>query len=240
MSSDFIMTEQQQTKNINFLERQNAELAKENEFLLTQLLAVQDELERYYHKLADVEGGLDTDIKSSKGVTLKIENQRLRNIVSLYKSLRKAEINNSRHARFGCAIAKLNKLSLITPFKFFSLLVIFSKKSAPKKLGGKGYSRVIKAYEQGGTKKVQNLLDSYSFNSVIVANAYTALAKHLRHKDLEKCTYYAQEAYLTDPCDYRLKWWIMRLDEMNNCEKAKALLELLPLDTPKTICEDKY
>ncbi len=236
-------------KESNDLQEHVKELTEENEMLFEQLHIVQEELEKYYYKLKDAEKHVSTTNSvqtqgsnnntqgnsiytyvSSPEVTT--ENIRLKVLSDTYSQLRKAEIQNSLQYRIGNAIMKLRGTGAVAPFKLMGILSFFTKNTPPAQLGDKDFTKVIEAYGTGGNDAVEKLLDSVKITSFVKANAYTAIAKHLRYKDLKACCAFAERAYTTDPQAYRLKWWILRLDDRGDYFKAEALLALLPPDTP--------
>ncbi len=205
-------------------------LAEENAMLFGQLQAVQEELERYYYKLKEFEELSPQRASQVAHLKLQVENIRLTALTKAYRAVRRAERHSSLQARIGESILKLSKTLLTAPFKLLSILLFFAKKTPSAILGGKEFTSVINAYDEGKADAVKKLVQSVNTTSIIMANAYTAVAKYLQKKDINTCVDFARLAYMTDPQDYRLKWWILRLDDLGDVISAEALLELLPSD----------
>ncbi len=227
-TQDCIDTQTDESKSDNAAQIQ--ELTEENEMLFEQLHIVQEELERYYYKLKEAEKRPTSASSHLADLQLQIENIRLTALVNAYKSVRKAETNNTMHARIGFTIMQLKKSLLTAPFRLLPTLLFFTKNTSPEAFGGKEFTKVIAAYEKDGIEAVKALVKNVSTTSFVKANAYITVAKHLQEKDLRTCTELARLAYMTDPQGYRLKWWIFRLIDMKEFVQAEALSALLPDD----------
>ncbi len=214
-----LMLENKQTEKT--LEEQIRELREENEMISEQLQLVQAELEKYYYKvkkLSKLQLLPNIDTKKSPNYAM----------LKTYSSLRHYEIHNTFQYRIGNAVLKLKKSLLTAPIKLFFIFLFFMRSTPPEALGGKDFNKVIEAYLKEGKKGVKNLLHSVKMTSIVKANAYTALAKHLQTTDLTSCIYFASLAYKTDPQVYRLKWWIFRLSDKGDYTTAWTLANLLP------------
>jgi glycosyltransferase involved in cell wall biosynthesis/polysaccharide pyruvyl transferase WcaK-like protein len=121
------------------------------------------------------------------------------------------------------AVAKL-------PFQLYKLWRESKSQQPPAALGGESFGEVISAYASGGLDAVEKLLESYHLPSMVVANAYTALARHLKQTDAHQAAEAAQRAYMADPKPFRRKWLAFRLNEAGKVLKAGALLDSLPTD----------
>ncbi len=212
-------------------------LLADNTILYAELLKVQEQLEAYYNTLQDLQSQNGNTIFGRSSSKLHKENEELRLIIDTYKSIRKAENYNSLPYRMGNSLLKLGHSFITAPFKLLPTLLFFIKSTPPASLGGKKYTLVLDAYTKGNREAVERMLKSANVNSVIQADAYTTLAKHIQKSSKEDCAYFAECAYKTDPRDYRLKWWILRLIDNQEYSKAKALLELLPSQTRMTESE---
>jgi hypothetical protein len=104
-------------------------------------------------------------------------------------------------------------------------------RSLPPEALGRDFYKFIAAHAQGGFAAVERLLAGVSISRVMQANAYTALARHLKYGDCAEAAEAARRAYELDPKAYRLKWLLFRLCEAGNVIEAKALLDILPPDT---------
>ena len=226
------------------------ELTEENELLFEQLHVVQEELEKYYHKLKDCEQrkGMVTasDMQTGTGTTeaaaIFAENQKLQAIVELQKTVLRIETQNSLPSRLGnILIAGVGsaKSILSLPGKLRKLWKALDRTVPPAELGGKTFQKVIEAHGTGGQPAVEKLLDSVFLASPMRANAYTALARHLMPIDVREAAANARLAWETDPRPYRLKWLAFRLHDADDVINAEALLEMLPPDTPMSESEQR-
>ncbi len=225
-------------KESNDLQEHVKELTEENKMLFEQLHIVQEEFEKYYYKLKDAEKKAAVPVVAGSGGIGEVKQisdaycKHLEKNLEMSNSLRFSEMHNSLQYRIGNAIIKLKDSGVSAPFKLWGILSFFSNTNAPSSLGGNNFTKVIEAYEKGKDKAVKELLNGVKMTSIVKANAYTALAKHYQYRDLSVCVKFASLAYKTDPQAYRLKWWLLRLDDRGDYTTACALVGLLPKDTP--------
>ncbi len=225
-------------KESNDLQEHVKELTEENEMLFEQLHIVQEELEKYYYKLKDAEKKAVVPMVAGSDGIAEVKQisdaycKHLEKSIEIANVLRFSEIHNSLQYRIGNAIIKLRNSGILAPLNLWGVLSFFSKTKVPSSLGEKDFIKVIEAYEKGKDKAVKDLLNEVKITSIVKADAYTALAKHYQYRDLSTCVKFAGMAYKTDPQAYRLKWWLLRLDDRGDYNTACALVGLLPTDTP--------
>lgn len=224
------------------------ELTEENELLFEQLHVVQEELEKYYHKLKECEArnassGVGTVVAvSPQAAEALAENRRLRALVEQQKIARRVEAQNSLAARLGDMLIK----GVSSPGSLFALPLRLRKmwKAAvqttpPAALGGKTFQKVIDAHNAGGAEAVEKLLDSVFISPATRANAYTALARHLMPTNVQQAAATARLAWETDPRPYRLKWLAFRQHDADDAVIAEAMLDMLPADISMSESEQR-
>ncbi len=217
---------QKEVKEINLsLEEEIRELTEENAMLLKQLHATQADLEKYYYKLKEC-------VQLRHAENPSIGDAQLDKILQIQKEFIEAETQNSFHARLGKELERIyHSGSLFTlPFRLFSLRKIFFLGDIPAGFGGKEFTQIIDVYTSGGKEEVEKLLDSVEISPIIRANAYTALAKEIKQKNIKMCLHYARLAYFTDPRPYRLKYLILRFYDTNDMLSATIAAAFLPKD----------
>ncbi len=230
------------------------ELTEENELLFEQLHVVQEELEKYYHKLKEceqrkgvAEGGASASACGGQGFSPQAmdalaENRKLRALVEQQKIALRVETRNSLAARLGEMLVKgvsSTGSMLALPGKLRKMWKALERSVPPAELGGKTFQKVIDAYSAGGSEAVEKLLDSIFISPVMRANAYTALARHLMMTDAQKAAANARLAWETDPKPYRLKWLAFRLHDADDAVTADALLDMLPNDISMSESEER-
>ena len=164
------------------------ELTEENELLFEQLHVVQEELEKYYHKLKECEQRKGAAVASSPLSLASLdprlsetlaENQKLRTLVAQQKLALRVETQNSLPSRLGDMLIKgvsSTGAFLALPGKLRKMWKALEQTTPPSELGGKSFQKVIDAYSAGGAEAVEKLLDSVFISHPMRANAYTALA----------------------------------------------------------------
>lgn len=223
------------------------ELTEENELLFEQLHVVQEELEKYYHRLKECEqrtaaSTAGSGVCSAKALDAFMENRKLRALVQQQKIALQVVCRNSLPARLGkILITGVGSTSsfLSLPLKLRRMWKAIDRTVPPPELGGKDFSEAIKAYAVGGADAVEKLLDSVFLSPGMRANAYTVLARHLLLTDVRKAAEYARLAWETDPRPYRFKWLAFRLHDADDAITAEALLEMLPDDMSMTESETR-
>lgn len=226
------------------------ELAEENELLFEQLHVVQEELEKYYHKLKDCEqrkgsstdaGGTVVVIPPQAGEAL-AENLKLRALVMQQQAALQVESTNSLAARLGeMLIHGVSSAGafIALPLKLRQMWKALDQTVPPAALGGKSFQKVLDAHAAGGSEAVEKLLDSAFLSPVMRANAYTALARQVMLTDARQAADLARLAWETDPRPYRLKWLAFRLHEADDAINAEALLDMLPGDISMSDSEER-
>ena len=221
------------------------ELTEENELLFEQLHVVQEELEKYYHRLKACEQG-KTGQKavgcSARALDVLAENQKLRVLVRQQKHALAVESRNSLPVRLGnMLIAGTSGFgSLVAlPARLCLTWRELGRTVPPARLGGKSFQKVVEAHAAGGDAAVEKLLDSACPSPLMRANAYTALARHLMQSDVRKAAEIARLAWEADPRPFRLKWLAFRLHDADDAVTAEALLEMLPDDMSMTESETR-
>ena len=219
------------------------ELLYENKVLLEQLNYIQEKIENDYTCF-------DKEIKSNNIVIIPEqaknalkENIKLRAQVIQQQIALQIERQNSITSRLGITLIKSvdsirNILAL--PFKLYKIWKSIDRTTPPTALGGIGFQKVLDAYNVGQIDAVENLLNSIFISSVMRANAYTALARHLMCSDINQVAKLARMAWETDPRPYRLKWLAFRLHEAGDFINAEAILSMLPSDISLTNSEKKH
>ena len=223
------------------------ELTEENELLFEQLHVVQEELEKYYHRLKECEQRTaaptaGSGVCSAKALDAFMENWKLRALVQQQKIALQVVCRNSLPARLGkILITGVGSTSsfLSLPLKLRRMWKAIDRTVPPPELGGKDFSEAIKAYAVGGADAVEKLLDSVFLSPGMRANAYTVLARHLLLTDVRKAAEYARLAWETDPRPYRFKWLAFRLHDADDAITAEALLDMLPDDMTMTESEQR-
>lgn len=226
------------------------ELTEENELLFEQLHVVQEELEKYYHKLKDCEQrkGSGADAGSSVVVIppqaseALAENLKLRALVAQQQAALQVESTNSLAARLGEMLLKgvSSAGSLIAlPVRLRRMWKALDQTVPPAALGGKSFQKVLDAHAAGGNEAVEKLLDSVFLSPVMRANAYTTLARQVMLTDARQAADLARLAWETDPRPYRLKWLAFRLHEADDAINAEALLDMLPADISMSDSEER-
>ena len=226
------------------------ELTEENELLFEQLHVVQEELEKYYHKLKDCEQrkGSGADAGSSVVVIppqaseALAENLKLRALVAQQQAALQVESTNSLAARLGEMLLKgvSSAGSLIAlPVRLRRMWKALDQTVPPAALGGKSFQKVLDAHATGGNEAVEKLLDSVFLSPVMRANAYTTLARQVMLTDARQAADLARLAWETDPRPYRLKWLAFRLHEADDAINAEALLDMLPADISMSDSEER-
>lgn len=226
------------------------ELTEENELLSEQLHVVQEELEKYYHKLKDCEQrkGSGADAGSSVVVIppqaseALAENLKLRALVAQQQAALQVESTNSLAARLGEMLLKgvSSAGSLIAlPVRLRRMWKALDQTVPPAALGGKSFQKVLDAHAAGGNEAVEKLLDSVFLSPVMRANAYTTLARQVMLTDARQAADLARLAWETDPRPYRLKWLAFRLHEADDAINAEALLDMLPADISMSDSEER-
>ena len=224
------------------------ELTEENGLLFEQLHVVQEELEKYHHKLKECEQrkGTVTGTQAGAGTpepaAILAENQKLQALVEQQRIALGIETQNSLPSRLGnMFIAGAGSAGSILKLlcKLRTLWKALDKTVPPAELGGKTFQKVIDAHTEGGPEAVETLLDSVFIASPMRANAYTALARHLMPLDVKQTADDARLAWETDPRPYRLKWLAFRLHDAGDAITAEALLDMLPADIPMSESEQR-
>ncbi len=227
------------------------ELTEENELLFEQLHVVQEELEKYYHKLKDCEQRKDSDagidrsvvVISPKASEAIAENLKLRALVAQQQIALQVEHTNSLAARLGeMLINGVSSMgSLISlPVRLRRMWKALDQTEPPAALGGMSFQKILDAYAADGTEAVEKLLDSVFLSPVMRANAYTALARQVMLTDAKQGAELARLAWKTDPRPYRLKWLAFRLHEADDTINAEALLDMLPADISMNASEKRH
>lgn len=164
-------------------------------------------------------------------ITATAETQRLSAVNQAQLEALQLELPNTLSNKLGNALiegirspAAVAKL----PFQLYRIWRESKSQQPPAALGGESFGEVISAYASGGLDAVEKLLESYRLPSIAVANAYTALARHLKQTDAHQAAEAAQRAYIADPKPFRRKWLAFRLNEAGNFVEAEVLLSTLP------------
>jgi chromosome segregation ATPase len=233
------------------------ELEEENELLLLQLHQVQEELERYYLRNKELEQGKGGQARTLSGTQagtqaptgwvdedlpdILAEQIRLKAQLDAQQELHRLQTENALNARIGnLLIEAVDQGSVLSiPSKLIKIWRQSSQITPPAALGGKDFEQIIAAWQKDGFTAVEQLLAQVPASQAIKANAYTALARHLRNQDRTQAAEAAHRAYATDPKAYRLKWLALRLHEAGKATEAEALLDLLPADTRFSDSEDR-
>ena len=221
------------------------ELTEENELLFEQLHVVQEELEKYYHRLKACEQGKAGQKAvgcTARALDVLAENQKLRVLVRQQKHALAVESRNSLPVRLGnMLIAGTSGFgSLVAlPARLCLTWRELGRTVPPARLGGKSFQKVVEAHAAGGDAAVEKLLDSACPSPLMRANAYTALARHLMLTDVRKAAEIARLAWEADPRPFRLKWLAFRLHDADDAVTAEALLEMLPDDMSMTESETR-
>lgn len=113
---------------------------------------------------------------------------------------------------------------LLLPFNLFRFWWENRNSRAARKQHQTGFKKVIKAYQQQGYAGAQQYIESCGLSQAMQANAYTALARHLKNIARQQAAQSARKAYELDPQPFRLKWLAFRLQEAGEAVEAEALL----------------
>lgn len=227
------------------------ELTEENELLFEQLHVVQEELEKYYHKLKECEQRKGATVASpslslaSHAPQLSealADNQKLRALVTQQKFALHVEAKNSLSARLGDMLIEgvgSTRGIFALPGRLRKMWKALERTTPPSALGGKSFQAVIDVYTAGGADALEKLLNSVFIAPSMRANAYTALARHLMIIDVQKAAEFAHRAYEIDPRPYRLKWLAFRMHDADDAITAEAMLDMLPADIPMSESEQR-
>ncbi|NML34331.1 FkbM family methyltransferase [Paraburkholderia antibiotica] len=226
------------------LESHLKEMGEENNQLLLELHRVQEELEQYYLRNEELENAGRSaspgDIALAKGWVddelpdVLAESHRFQALVETQKKIYQLEAQNSLTAKLGNILIRSvdSPGSLLSvPGKLGKIWWTSSRQTPPRLLGGKGFDKVIAAYNEGGLDAVEKLLVGVVVSPAMRANAYTALARHLASSDRVKAAEAARRAHALDPKPYRLKWLAFKLHDAGDVVEAEAMLDILPPDT---------
>lgn len=244
------MAVQETTQDADAKDARIKELTEENELLFEQLHVVQEELEKYYHKLKECEqrkaSGTSADgsveVIPPQASEALAENLKLRALVMQQQAALRVESTNSLAARLGeMLIHGVSSAGafIALPLKLRQMWKALDQTVPPAALGGKSFQKVLDAHAAGGSEAVEKLLDSVFLSPVMRANAYTALARQVILTDARQAADLARLAWETDPRPYRLKWLAFRLHEADDAINAEALLDMLPGDISMSDSEDR-
>ncbi|WP_165176575.1 hypothetical protein [Desulfovibrio sp. ZJ369] len=244
------MAVQETTQSTDAKDARIKELTEENELLFEQLHVVQEELEKYYHKLKDCEqrkgsgadaGGSVVVIPPQAGEAL-AENLKLRALVAQQQAALQVESTNSLAARLGrMLITGVSSAGsfIALPVRLRRMWKALDQTVPPAALGGRSFQKVLDAHAAGGAEAVEKLLDSVFLSPVMRANAYTALARQIMLTDARQAAELARLAWETDPQPYRLKWLAFRLYDAGDALNAEALLDMLPAGSSLSDSEER-
>ena len=245
------MTKQEMSSDAANQDARIKELTDENELLFEQLHVVQEELEKYYHKLKECEQSKGTAVASSslpldsfepRLPEALAENQKLRALVAQQKIALRVETQNSLPSRLGDMLIKgvsSTRAFLALPGNLRKMWKALERTTPPAELGGKSFQKILDVYGAGGADAVEKLLDSVFIAPNMRANAYTALARHLMIIDGQKAAAFAHLAYEADPRPYRFKWLAFRMHDADDVVTAEAMLDMLPADIPMSESEQR-
>lgn len=244
------MAVQETTQGADAKDARIKELTEENELLFEQLHVVQEELEKYYHKLKECEQRKGSGASDDGSVAVippqaneaLAENLKLRALVMQQQAALQVESTNSLAARLGETL--IHGVSsagafIALPLKLRQMWKALDQTVPPAALGGKSFQKVLNAHAAGGSEAVEKLLDSVFLSPVMRANAYTALARQVMLTDARQAADLARLAWETDPRPYRLKWLAFRLHEADDAINAEALLDMLPDDISMSDSEER-
>lgn len=244
------MAVQETTQGAGAKDARIKELTEENELLFEQLHVVQEELEKYYHKLKECEQRKGSGASDDGSVAVippqaneaLAENLKLRALVMQQQAALQVESTNSLAARLGETL--IHGVSsagafIALPLKLRQMWKALDQTVPPAALGGKSFQKVLDAHAAGGSEAVEKLLDSVFLSPVMRANAYTALARQVMLTDARQAADLARLAWETDPRPYRLKWLAFRLHEADDAINAEALLDMLPDDISMSDSEER-
>lgn len=244
------MAVQETTQGADAKDARIKELTEENELLFEQLHVVQEELEKYYHKLKECEQRKGSGASDDGSVAVippqaneaLAENLKLRALVMQQQAALQVESTNSLAARLGETL--IHGVSsagafIALPLKLRQMWKALDQTVPPAALGGKSFQKVLDAHAAGGSEAVEKLLDSVFLSPVMRANAYTALARQVMLTDARQAADLARLAWETDPRPYRLKWLAFRLHEADDAINAEALLDMLPDDISMSDSEER-
>lgn len=244
------MAVQEATQGADAKDARIKELTEENELLFEQLHVVQEELEKYYHKLKECEQRKGSGASDDGSVAVippqaneaLAENLKLRALVMQQQAALQVESTNSLAARLGETL--IHGVSsagafIALPLKLRQMWKALDQTVPPAALGGKSFQKVLNAHAAGGSEAVEKLLDSVFLSPVMRANAYTALARQVMLTDARQAADLARLAWETDPRPYRLKWLAFRLHEADDAINAEALLDMLPDDISMSDSEER-
>lgn len=244
------MAVQETTQGADAKDARIKELTEENELLFEQLHVVQEELEKYYHKLKECEQRKGSGASDDGSVAVippqaneaLAENLKLRALVMQQQAALQVESTNSLAARLGEILIKGVSSAgafIALPLKLRQMWKALDQTVPPAALGGKSFQKVLNAHAAGGSEAVEKLLDSVFLSPVMRANAYTALARQVMLTDAHQAADLARLAWETDPRPYRLKWLAFRLHEADDAINAEALLDMLPDDISMSDSEER-
>ena len=161
------------------------ELTEENELLFEQLHVVQEELEKYYHRLKECEQRTaaptaGSGVCSAKALDAFMENWKLRALVQQQKIALQVVCRNSLPARLGkILITGVGSTSsfLSLPLKLRRMWKAIDRTVPPPELGGKDFSEAIKAYA-----KASEINPEYEFGYIGIGILYYNEAIEIQDK----------------------------------------------------------
>ncbi|MDR2015801.1 MAG: polysaccharide pyruvyl transferase family protein [Azoarcus sp.] len=243
--------EDQWSKQKRQLEDQLSEAATAHQTGLEELKAAKAEAqvkeEQWLEQKRQLEGKLSKAAAQRTAmqenlVAAAAENQKLSAFNQAQLQAMQLELPNSWSNKIGKVFVEGTSLSsslVRLPLRFYQVWREAKSRWPSKFLGGESFNAVLSSYANGGFDAVERLFASVSLSPTDTANAYTALARYLRHTDVNKACEAARRAYLADPRPYRRKWLAFRLDEAAQFLEADALLNALPLEI-KFSTSEKY
>ena len=213
-------------------------LEEDKELLFNQLHVVQEVLERLHHGAQSTDGQ-----NSAGGITLywvddrlpelMAENLRCTTLLETQREVHRLETQHALASELGQILIEGTTSPtalLAVPARLLKVWRQERKQVPTRELGGKSFDKVIAAYHEGGLAAVERLLTSVSASPTVQANALTAVARSLMHREPTKAAEIARRAYGIEPRPFRLKWLAFRLHEAGELLEAESMLEVLPPD----------
>ncbi len=110
---------------------------------------------------------------------------------------------------------------------FYKTLQYLLPRCLFKLITNNNFSIVINRYNETGFEAALQFLQKQILPAYILADAYTALAKHIKDYDIYGAMELAFLAYEAEPRGFRLKWFAYRCREAGDVDGAKKIFDRL-------------
>ncbi len=162
-------------------------------------------------------------------------------VIKIQNELLRIEKENSPYYQFGVVLLDgftSFKSFLSLPSNFYLQWKKFYATDIKKYEKNKFLDDFIEIYNTQGEEGIHSFLEETKISASLRASMLTKLARHLESKNNPyKCKYFAFLAYEAEPKPFRLKWLMLKAFKVNDVWTAKAALNILPQNIPKSESE---